>query len=207
MDGHGTGFESPEVVIDGADGNQIMVGPCTFAAEDTLAEIPYNKGIGLLQARIMRHGVEIYGAHSQVGRDLPQVTSVALAAEDTGFGVVGHHEADDIGAVILYVRRVRPDNHVRGNGCDTGCQNAPAFFIFNKTKSACTGRFQVGVIAESRNLDAVFKSCSQNAGTGRATDILPVYGEAYLFQILSPPHRISSVSKFQSAVRLIGIPL
>jgi hypothetical protein len=156
MHGHGTGFESPEVVIDGAHGNQIMVGPYTFAAEDTLAEIPYNKGVGLLQARIMGHGVEIYGAHTQVGGDLPQFTPVALAADDTGFGVIGHHEADDIGAVILYVRRVRPDNHIRGNGCDAGCQDTPAFFIFNKTKTACPGGFQMGVIAEGRNLDAVF---------------------------------------------------
>jgi hypothetical protein len=39
------------------------------------------------------------------------------------------------------------------------------------------------MVAEGGNLDTIFQSRMQNAGTGKAADISPINSDAYLFQM------------------------
>jgi hypothetical protein len=147
------------MVIDGAHDNKFMVGAHALAAKDTLAEVPDDERIGLLQAGIMGHGIEINFTHTQIGRHLPQLTSVTLVTHNAGFRVIGHHHADDIFPVVSDNGRVRPDFKLRGYGGGTGGHDAPAFFILHQTEPARTRGFQVGVMAKGRDFDAVFMGC------------------------------------------------
>jgi hypothetical protein len=90
------GFESPEVVIDGANHHEFMVSTNTLAAKDTLAQVSYDERVCFLKPRVMGHRVEPYLAYTQFGSDLPQLASVSLAAHNAGLGVIGHHQTNDI---------------------------------------------------------------------------------------------------------------
>jgi len=113
------GFKPPEIVIDGANHNEFMVGTNTLAAKDTLAEVPDNERICLFQAGIMGHGIKPYLPNTQFGGNLPQLASVSLAADDAGLRVIGHHKADNISPVLFNERRVCLDDHIWGHGRDT----------------------------------------------------------------------------------------
>jgi len=106
------GFESPEIVIDGANDNQFMVGTNTLAAKDTLAEVPDNERICLLQTSIMGHGIELYPAYTQFGGNLSQLASVSLVTYDAGLRVTGYHQADNICPVFLNLRGVCLNEHI-----------------------------------------------------------------------------------------------
>jgi len=113
------GFKSPEIVIDGANHDQFMVGANTLAAEDTLTEVPDNERICLFQTGIMGHGVKPYLAHTQFGGNLPQLASVSLVTYDAGLRVIGHHKTDNISPMLVNGGGVCLDGHIWRHGCDT----------------------------------------------------------------------------------------
>jgi hypothetical protein len=90
------------MVIDGTHDNQFMIGAHALTAKDTLAEVPDDERVCILQARIMGHGIKINFAHAQIGRHLPQFTPITLVTHNAGFRVIGHYHADDICPVFSY---------------------------------------------------------------------------------------------------------
>jgi hypothetical protein len=112
MCGRGPRFEPPQVEINGPNHDQFLVCPYALPAENTLTEISDNKGVCLFQARIVGHGIKPYRTHSQLSRNLPQRTPVPLVAYNTGLGMVGHHQAYNIGAVFFDGVRVCLDGHI-----------------------------------------------------------------------------------------------
>jgi hypothetical protein len=114
-----TGFKPPEIIINGANHDQLMVGTNTLAAKNTLTEVPDNKRIRLLQTGIMGHRIKPYLADTQFGGNLPQLASVSLATYDAGLRVVGHHQADNIYPVLFNGGRFCLYDHIWRYGRDT----------------------------------------------------------------------------------------
>jgi len=96
------GFKTPEIIVYCTHNNQFTIGPDTFSAQDTLAQVSDNKRISLLKRFKIRHGVKIRLADTQLGRDLPESAPVALAANHTRFRMFRDHQTGDIGSVLSY---------------------------------------------------------------------------------------------------------
>jgi hypothetical protein len=71
MGGGWAGFKSPEVVIDGANDNQLVVGTNTLAAKYAFTQVPDYKRICLLKTHIMGYGIKTDETHAQFRCDLP----------------------------------------------------------------------------------------------------------------------------------------
>jgi hypothetical protein len=171
------GLKAAQIVINGPDYHQLVIGPDAFAAQDTLAEIPDNKGIGLFEGLEIGHGVEVRLADSQIGGDLAQLTAVALAADNAGFRVLGNHEAHDIATMFDDARGCGLQNHVPDCGGDTGSHQTSGIFIFHQTHAAGAKRLQVRMMTEPGDFYAMLFSSVQNARSGRTGDFFAVNGQ------------------------------
>jgi hypothetical protein len=60
MDCRWAGFKTPEIIINGANHNQLMVDPDALATKDTLVEVPDNERICFLQTGIVGRGIKVY---------------------------------------------------------------------------------------------------------------------------------------------------
>ena len=100
MGGGRAGRKAAQVVINGPDDHQLVIGPDAFAAQDTFAEIPDNKWIGLFEGFEIGHVIEVRLTDSQIGGDLAQLTAVALAADNAGFRMFGNHEPHNVAAMF-----------------------------------------------------------------------------------------------------------
>ena len=96
VEGERTGFETSEVVVDGARKYQFMVGPDALSAKDTLAQVPGKKGVCVFKGFIIRHRVKIGLSQTQLGRNLSQLAAVALVANNAGLRVFGNHQTNNI---------------------------------------------------------------------------------------------------------------
>jgi len=171
------------IVINCTDNNEFLVGTYTFPAHDTFGEVPDDKGICLFETGVMGHGIELSLPHSQFSSNLPQLATVSFAADQAGFRMFRHHQADDVASVIDYAGGISPNDHILDNRGDTGGHETPSFFVFHQTESTGTGRFEVGVIAKTGNLYPVLLGCLQDCGSGTAAHILAVNGEGDVFQM------------------------
>jgi hypothetical protein len=113
-----------------------MIGPDAFAAQDTLAQIPDNKGICLFKGFVIGHGIKIRFANAQLCRDPSQLAAVSFAADNARFRVFRHHQADDIATVFGNAFGGGLDNHILGCRGNTGGHEAAALFIFHQTQAA-----------------------------------------------------------------------
>jgi hypothetical protein len=136
----GTGSKAAQVVIYGAHYDEFLIRPNASAAKDTLAQVPDDKRIGLFKISIIGHGIKPCDPNTQIRGDLPQFTFVSLAAHNTGLGMIGHHQTDNIGAVPSHGRRIGLDRHIRRYGCDTRGHDSPALLILHQADTAGTGR-------------------------------------------------------------------
>jgi hypothetical protein len=114
-----TGLKPPEVVVDGSDDDEFMVGANTLTTEDTLTEVPDNERICLLEAGVMGHGIKPCLANAKFSSDLPQLASVALATYNAGLRVIRHHQPDDISPMMLNGGGICLYDHIWGHGRHT----------------------------------------------------------------------------------------
>ena len=88
------------IVINGTGDHQFMIRADTFPAENAFTEIPYNKRIDLFIGGKIRHGIEAGIADTQGCGNISEFTPVPFAADNTGFRVFRHHQADNIATVF-----------------------------------------------------------------------------------------------------------
>jgi hypothetical protein len=163
-----------------------MVGPDALPAEDALGEIPDDERVGFLKSCVIRHRIKTGGADPQFGCYEPKLTSISLVADNAGFGMVSHHEADDVTPVVSEERGVCLDGHPLGNRGDTGSNDPTALLILHDAEPAGTRGIQVGMMAQGRYPDAVVLRCLEDAGPGLCNDGNAVDGKTNLFHALSP---------------------
>jgi hypothetical protein len=176
-----------------------------FAAKDTLAQVPDDKRIGLLKSPIMGHGIKPCNSDTQIRSDLPQLAPISLATHNTGLGMIGHHQAHNIGTVPSHCVGIGLDRHVLRYRGDTRGHHSPTLLILHQADAAGTGRGQVTMMAEGGNLDPVFRGGIQKAHPKAGTDALPVHGQGDLFQV---PFLLSKIAarlygRFHSAIYYI----
>jgi hypothetical protein len=139
--------KSPQIIVDGTDGYQFMIGSDAFAAQNTFAQIPDNKWIGLLEGFDVGHVIEVCFSHTQLRSDLPELTAITLAADDAGFRMLGDHQTGDIASMTDDSRVCGLNHHIRCYGRNAGSQQASGFLIFYQTHAAGTVRFEIRMIA------------------------------------------------------------
>jgi hypothetical protein len=186
MGGGRTGLKAAQIVINCANNDEIVIRPNASPAKNTLAQVPDDKRIGLLKTSIVRHGIEPCNSDTQIRSDLPQLTPISLATHNAGLGVICHHQADNVGTVPSHCVGIGLDCHVLRYRCDTRGHHAPALLILHQADAAGTGRSQVTMMAEGRNLDTVFRGSIQKADPRACTDVLPINSQGDLFQFLYP---------------------
>jgi hypothetical protein len=125
-----------------------MIGPDAFPTQDTFAQISDNKRVCLFQGFIIGHGIQLGFTNAELGRQMTQLATVALAADHTRLGMFGYHQSDDIFAVLFYTRRVCLDGHIGGDRRYTGCHDPAGFFILHQAKAAGAERFKIMVVAQ-----------------------------------------------------------
>jgi hypothetical protein len=86
-EGAGTGLETPIEIIEYPFHDQVLIPPDTPGTEDTFAHIPFEEGIPVLRGKILRHGIHIYQAHSQITGNLTELATVSFITDQTGFGM------------------------------------------------------------------------------------------------------------------------
>ena len=124
MNGRRAGIKASQIVVNGTNRNKFMIRPDAFSAQDTLAQISDDKGIRLLQGLVIGHGVQIRFANTHLSGSPAQLTAVALAADDTGFGMFGDHQTHDVAAMTEDARGIGANGHVRGYRCNAGSYQA-----------------------------------------------------------------------------------
>ena len=177
------GPQAPVVVINGADGHKLVVGPDALSANNALGQVPHNKRIGLLEPRVVGHAIKSVGADPEFGGQEPQLAAVSLVAHNARFRVVGHEEAHDVRAVPAELGSVCLDSHAGCNRGDAGGHDPAAFFILHHAEPASPGRFEMGMMTQGWDLDAVFNCRLENAGPGLSDDGNSVDMKAYLFHV------------------------
>ena len=130
-----------QIVINGADHYQFMIGPDAFAAENTLTQIPDNKWICLFKGFEIRHVVEVCLSDSKIGSYLPQPAAVAFTADNAGFGMFCYHQPGNIAAVFDNAVGCGLNHHVRGGRGDARGHKTSGFFIFHQAHAAGAERF------------------------------------------------------------------
>ena len=159
-----------------------MIGSDAFAAQDALAQIPDDKRVGFLKGLVVGHVVQICFTHAQLGCDPAQLAAIAFVADNTGFRMLGDHQAGNIAAVSDGAFGGGLNGHVRCHGCDTGRHQASGFFVFHQTHSAGTKWFQIRMVAEFGNFYAILLSSLQDARSGRTDYLFAVNGQSDGFQ-------------------------
>jgi len=182
MNSGGSGVKPAAAVIDRTRADQLVIGPDAFTAQDTFAQIPDDERIDLFVGLEIRHPVKACFGYPQFGRDFSKLTPVAFVADDAGFGVLGHHQPDDVFAVINYPFAFGQHGHAFRNRRNTGCQKATGFFVFDQAYPAGTIRFEFRVTAQRGDADPAIFGRRQNCRIGSAYDLPAVNSEGYGFQ-------------------------
>lgn len=169
-----TGLESSEVVINGAYDDEFMVRTNTLSAEDAFTQIPDDERVGLLEPGIMGHGIEVYLPKAQFSGHLSQFTSVSLVAHNAGFGVIGHHEVNNVRAVFSDLFRIRTNLHIRRDRCDAGGHDPPRCDLFHEAYPTGASGFEVGMMAQGGNLETVLEGRIQDARASETSDVFSV---------------------------------
>jgi hypothetical protein len=125
-----------------------MIGPDAFPAQNTFAQVSDNKRVGLFQRFIIGHGIQLGFTNAELGRQMTQLATVALAADHTRLGVFGYHQSDDIFTVIFDTRSVCLDGHVGCNRRYAGRHDPAGFFILHQAEAAGTERFKIMMVAQ-----------------------------------------------------------
>jgi len=181
MDGGRAGVKAAHVIVYGANLYQFMIGPDTLAAEDALAQVSDHEGIGFLEGLVVGHGIEVGFTDPQIGGGLAQLAPVSLGADNTRLRVLGNHQTHDIAAMLDDAGGSGLNLHSSGCRGHTGGEKTPAF-IFHQTHATGAIGLEIGVIAESGNLDAILVGSFKQAATGGAGDLFTVDGQRYGFQ-------------------------
>jgi hypothetical protein len=87
-----SGRETPVAVIQDPFHHQFLIRSDAFAAEDTFAHVPFEKGVEIVEGKGLRHGIQRDETYAQFGGQGAKVTTISFITDNTGFGMVGQEE-------------------------------------------------------------------------------------------------------------------
>ena len=143
------------VIIDGTDNDQLVIGANALATQNTFAQISNDKWIGLLQRLVIGKVIKMGFTDSQLCGHLPQLATIALAANNARFRMFGDHQPRDIASMIDDAWGGCLYHHVRGNRGDTGGHQPCGFFILYQAHAASAIRLEIRMVTEMGNFNAV----------------------------------------------------
>jgi hypothetical protein len=171
------GPETAQIIIDGADCHQFVIGPDALAAQNALAQIPDDEWICLFKGLEIVHAVKVRLTDPEICGHLTQPAAIAFAADNAGLGVFGNHQADNIAAVFNDAVGFGVKGHLRSRRSDAGSHETSGFLIFHQAHAAGTERLEIRMVAQSGNFYAVLVGGFKDTGFGAAGDFPAVDGQ------------------------------